>query len=101
MICLCGLVSACTTPQIEVRTEIVHDEIPDTLLQPVEVRTRPVTGLQGVAEILVDAKTALTQANCQIAGMDAIVRQNRGQEPKDWSKWCPNPVQTVVTKPTR
>lgn len=100
MICSCVLASGCATPRVEVRTEVVHDEIPETLLQPVEVRARPVRGLQGVAEVLVDAKDALTQANCQIAGMDAIVRENRGEELRDWSRWCPTPVTETPAEPT-
>lgn len=96
MICSFGLVSACAPePTVEVRTEIVHDDIPAPLLEPVEVRARRVTGLQGVGEVLVDAAAALVTANCQLAGMDTIVRTNRGLELRDWSKWCP-PVAPVT-----
>ena len=94
MFCCAALASGCAKGPVEVQTKIVHDEIPDALLQPVEVRARKVTGLQGVADVLVDAKDALTRANCQLAGMDTIVRTNRGQNPKDWTKWCPAPVVT-------
>jgi len=74
---------------VEVRTEIVHDEIPDALLAPVEVRARKVTGLQGVAEVLVDAADAVTTANCQLQGIDSIKRTARGQELRNWDRWCP------------
>lgn len=95
MICSFALASACApTPQIEVRTEIVRTEIPAPLLEPVEVRPRRVTGLQGVGEVLTDAVDAVTRANCQLAGIDTIDREARGAALRDWTKWCPAPVVT-------
>jgi hypothetical protein len=95
MTCSFVLVSGCgTPPQIEVQTKVVHDEVPESLLQPVEVRPRKVAGLQGVADVLVDAAEALATANCQLSGLDSIVRANRGLPLRDWSKWCPEPVVT-------
>ena len=47
----------------------------------------PQTGVVG--EVLVDAAAALVTANCQLAGVDTIVRTNRGLELRDWTKWCP------------
>lgn len=76
---------------------MVHDDIPETLLQPVEVRPRRVTGLQGVADVLVDTADAITTANCQLSGVDTIVRTNRGQPLRDWTKWCP-PQAAPVTQ---
>lgn len=96
MICLSGLVSGCASKQIEVQTRIVHDDIPESLLQPVEVRPREIRGLKDVGRVLVDAKSALVQANCQIAGVDTIIRQNNGLEVRDWSRWCPTPVVTPI-----
>lgn len=93
------MVSACgPEPQIEVRTEIVRTEIPAPLLEPVEVRARRVTGLQGVGEVLVDAADALTRANCQLSGIDAIDREARGAELRDWSKWCPVKAEETPTQ---
>jgi hypothetical protein len=89
MTCLSVLVSGCVTPKVEVRTKVVHDEIPDALLEPVEVRARRVVGLQGVGEVLADAADALTTANCQLSGIDTIKRTTRGQELRNWDRWCP------------
>lgn len=83
-----------TPKPVEVQTRIVHDDIPEVLLQPVEVRPRRVTGLQGVADVLVDTADAITTANCQLSGVDTIVRKNRGLALRDWTKWCPEPVVT-------
>lgn len=95
MICSSVLVSACgPKPRIEVQTKIVRTEIPAPLLEPVEVRARRVTGLQGVGEVLTDAVDAVTRANCQLSGIDAIDREARGAELRDWAKWCPAPVVT-------
>lgn len=67
----------------------VPPHVPDELRRPVHVAPRRVTDMAALAALAIDYDAALTTANCQVAGIDAILRAAEGRPVRDWSIACP------------